>query len=90
MNLTNYRESSVFGPVEKVVLDLAVAMTRTPPEVSDELIADLRKHFTDAQFVELTTEIAQANFRGRFNRAFRCGPAGLSEGAYCPMPETSH
>jgi alkylhydroperoxidase family enzyme len=79
----------VFGPVEKLVLDLTAAMTRTPANVSDELFADLRKHFNDAQLVELTTEIAQANFRGRFNRAFRCQPAGYSEGAYCPLPETT-
>jgi hypothetical protein len=33
------------------------------------------------------TEIAQANFRGRFNRTFHCRPADYSEGAFCPMPE---
>ncbi len=62
-------------------------MTRTPAAVSDELFAALQKHFTSAQLVELTSEIAQANFRGRFNRTFRCKPAGFSEGAYCPMLE---
>jgi alkylhydroperoxidase family enzyme len=77
----------VFGPVEKLVLDLTVAMTHTPPEVSDELFAELQKHFSDAQLVELTSEIAQANFRGRFNRTFHCLPAGFSGGAYCPVPE---
>ncbi len=80
-------ESDVFGPVEKLVLDLAVAMTRTPAEVSDGLFAGLQKHFTSAQLVELTSEIAQANFRGRFNRTFHCRPAGFSEDAYCPLPE---
>jgi alkylhydroperoxidase family enzyme len=86
-NLSNYRESNVFGLVEKLVLDLAVAMTSTPAAVSDELFAELRKHFSEAQLVELTSEIAQANFRGRFNRTFHCQPAGFSEGVYCPMPE---
>jgi alkylhydroperoxidase family enzyme len=62
-------------------------VTRTPVVVSDELFAELQKYFTDAQLVELTTEIAQANFRGRFNRTFHCRPADYSEGAYCPMPE---
>jgi alkylhydroperoxidase family enzyme len=69
------------------VLDIAVAMTRTPTDISDELLADLQKHFTSAQLVELSTAIAQANFRGRFNRVFRCDSAGFSEGVYCPMPE---
>ena len=85
-HLRDYRESPVFGPVERLVLDLAVAMTRTPPEVGEELLADLRRRFTDAQLVELTTEIALANFRGRFNRALRCQPAGFSTGAFCPLP----
>jgi alkylhydroperoxidase family enzyme len=69
------------------VLDLAVAMAATPAEVGDELFAGLRKHFTDAQLVELVTDIALGNFRSRFNRAFQCRPAGFSEGAYCPLPE---
>lgn len=86
-DLSGYQESAAFGPVEKLVLDLVVAMTRTPVEVSDELFRELQKQFTSAQLVELTSEIAQANFRTRFNRVFRCEPAGLSKGGYCPMPE---
>lgn len=62
-------------------------MTRTPPVVSDELFAALQRHFSNAQLVELTSEIAMANYRGRFNRVFHCLPAGFSEGAYCPVPE---
>jgi 4-carboxymuconolactone decarboxylase len=77
----------VFGEIEKLVLDLAVAVTRTPTDISDELFADLRKHFTSAQLVELSTAIVQANFRGRFNRIFGCESAGFSDGVYCPMPE---
>ena len=69
------------------MLDLTVAVTKTPPDVSDGLFEELQKHFTSAQLVELVTEIAQANFRGRFNRTFHCLPAGLSEGAFCPIPE---
>ena len=86
-NLTRYRESNVFGEIEKLVLDLAVAMTRTPTNISDEDFKELQKHFTSPQLVELSTAIAQANFRGRINRVFRCEPAGFSEGVYCPMPE---
>ena len=86
-NLSNYRESGVFGPVEKLVLDLAVGMAATPADISDELFANLRKHFSDPQLVELTTDIALGNFRSRFNRTFKCRPAGMSEGAYCPLPE---
>ena len=79
-DLSRYRESSVFTAREKLVLDLAVAMTRTPPDVSDELFAQLQKHFTSAQLVELVTEIGLANLRGRFNTTFRCRVGGIFRG----------
>ncbi len=88
-NLWRYRETGAFTEREKLVLDLAVAMTRTPPDVSDELFLELQKHFTSPQLVELVTEIGLANLRGRFNTTFRCAVAGYSGGEYCPMPDTS-
>jgi alkylhydroperoxidase family enzyme len=86
-DLSRYSESSAFTPREKLALDLAVAMTRTPPDVSDELFGELQKQFTSAQLVELVTEIGLANLRGRFNTTFRCRVAGYSGDAYCPLPE---
>ena len=78
----------MFNPVERLVLDLAVGMAATPAVVGDELFAELRRHFTEAQMVELVSDIAMGNMRSRFNRAFQCQPAGFSEGAFCPLPET--
>jgi alkylhydroperoxidase family enzyme len=86
-DLSRYSESNAFTTQEKLVLDLAVAMTHTPPDVSDELFGDLQKHFTNAQIVELVTEIGLANLRGRFNTTFRCRVAGYSGDAYCPLPD---
>ena len=85
--LSRYSESGVFTPREKLVLDLAVSMTRTPPDVGDALFGDLQKHFNNAQLVELVTEIGLANLRGRFNTTFRCRVAGYSGDAWCPMPD---
>ena len=62
-------------------------MTRTPADVSDELFAALRRHFDDAQLVELSAAIAWENFRSRFNRPFDVGAQGFSSGAFCPLPE---
>lgn len=62
-------------------------MTRTPPDVGDGLFADLQKHFSSAQLVELVAEIGLANMRGRFNTTFRCQVAGYSGDAYCPLPD---
>lgn len=86
-DLSRYKESSAFTPREKLVLDLAVAMTRTPVDVGDELFGELQKHFTSAQLVELVTEIGLANLRGRFNTTFRCRVAGHSGDAFCPLPD---
>lgn len=86
-HLSQYRDSDAFTEVEKLVLDLSVAMTRTPADVPEELFRQLEHHFTPPQLVELVTAIALENFRARFNRPFAVEAAGLSEGAFCPIPE---
>jgi alkylhydroperoxidase family enzyme len=86
LELHAYRESPLFSDLEKLVLDYAVGMSRTPADVSDELFAELRPHFDDAQLVELTHVIALENLRGRFNRALGVGAAGFSEGKVCALP----
>ena len=86
-DLPHYQASAVFSPLEKLVLDYAVAMTRTPVEVPDALFARLREHFGEAQLVELTAAIAWENYRARFDHAFGIEAQGFSEGAYCPLPE---
>jgi AhpD family alkylhydroperoxidase len=82
-----YKTSPLFTEVEKLALDYAVGMSRTPVEVSDELFARLRKHFDEAQLVELTHTIALENFYGRSNLALGIGAAGYSVGLVCAVPE---
>ncbi len=84
--LPSYRTSALFTDVEKLVLDYAVGMSRTPVEVSDALFSELRKRFDEAQLVELTHVIALENMRGRFNLALGIGAAGFSEGMVCAVP----
>jgi AhpD family alkylhydroperoxidase len=85
--LPRYRDSDLFGELEKLVLDYAVGMSRTPVDVSDELFARLQASFDDAQLVELTNVVALENMRGRFNLALGFGSAGFSEGMVCALPE---
>ena len=85
--LPRYQESEAFSDLERLVLDYAVAMSQTPVDVSDELFEALRKHFDDAEMVELTAAIAWENFRARFNHAMGLGAQGFSDGAYCALPE---
>ena len=88
--LPSYRTSPLFTDLEKLVLDYAVGMSRTPVDVSDALFAELRRHFDDAQLVELTHVIALENLYGRFNHALGVGAAGFSEGMVCAVPTTAH
>jgi len=85
--LPRYRESEEFDDLEKLVMDYAVGMSRTPVAVPDELFAQLRETFEDAQLVELTNVIALENMRGRFNLALGFGSAGLSDGMVCALAE---
>ena len=87
-DLTRFEESQAFSHAEKLVLRLAVAMTRTPASVDDELFAALRGEFSEPQLVELATAIAWENYRARFNRAFGVLAEGFSEGAFCPLPDS--
>jgi len=47
--LPRYRQSELFSEREKLALDYAVAVMRTPVEVSDELFARMKEHFSDKQ-----------------------------------------
>ncbi|HXQ00889.1 MAG TPA: carboxymuconolactone decarboxylase family protein [Solirubrobacteraceae bacterium] len=86
-DLYRYRESPHFEETERLVLDLAVGMTLTPVQVSDELFAELRSRFDDAELVELVNLIAVENLRSRFNAAFQLPSVGFNEGAACARME---
>jgi alkylhydroperoxidase family enzyme len=64
-----WRESDVFTPLERDVMEYAEAMTQTPPAVTDELSARLLEALGPAALVELTTAIALTNFATRANVA---------------------
>jgi 4-carboxymuconolactone decarboxylase len=84
--LPNHRTSPLFSELDRLVLDYAVGMSRTPVEVPDELFDKLRRHLDEAQLVELTHHIALENMRGRFNLALGIGSAGFSKGMVCAVP----
>jgi 4-carboxymuconolactone decarboxylase len=85
--LPRYRESELFSDLEKLAIDYAVGMSRTPVDVPEELFARLQEHFDETQIVELTNAIAIENMRGRFNLALGIGSADFSEGMVCAVPE---
>lgn len=66
-----------FPPPEEALLRMADALADTPSNVSDELYAELRRHFSEDQLIELAASAAQENFRARYNRVFNVGSDGL-------------
>ena len=66
-----------FAPPEAALLRMADAMADTPANVSDELYAELRRHFSEEQLIELAASAAQENFRARYNRVFAVKSDGL-------------
>ena len=75
-----WQDSDLFSAAERAALSLAEAMTVTPADISDDLFADLRAHYSEEQIVELTATIALENYRARINRVFLIE----SEGRYQP------
>ncbi|HKW16650.1 MAG TPA: hypothetical protein VJO35_04000 [Terriglobales bacterium] len=77
--VTAIREGRIesFVPAELALLRMADAMADTPANVSDELYAELRRHFSEEQLIELAASAAQENYRARYNRVFDIGSDGL-------------
>jgi uncharacterized peroxidase-related enzyme len=62
-----YRASPLFSAAERVALDFALAAATQPNDVTDELFAALRAHWTDAQIVEILGVVALFGFLNRWN-----------------------
>ncbi len=88
-----WRQSDVFTPLEREVMEYAEAMSQTPPTVTDELSASLLAQLGAPAMVELTAWIALANLYTRNNAALgieaqgfaaACGLAPLAEPSGVP------
>jgi AhpD family alkylhydroperoxidase len=79
-----WRESDVFTPLERDVLEYAEAMSTTPLTVTDELTARLIDRLGVPAVVELTQIVALENMRSRFNSAAGLQAQGYSE--VCELP----
>ena len=83
------REGSLdgFAAPEAALFRMADALADTPSNVSDELYAELRKHFSEEQLMELAANAALENYRARFNRVFDVGSDGLyRKGLHFKLP----
>jgi len=80
--VTRWRDSALFSDDERVALEYSERMTITGRTVDDEMFGRLKRHFSDAQIVELTAAIALENFRSKFNPAL-----GVESQGFCLVPK---
>ena len=78
------RDSTLFSPMERVALEYAERITTTGQKVDEAFFAELRKHFSEPQIVELTAASAMENFRSKFNP-----PLGIEAQGFCMVPKRS-
>jgi len=71
---------TTFNDAERLVIELADALTDTPSNVSDELYGHLRTQFSEEQLMQLGAQIAFENYRARWNRLFNVESDNLYQG----------
>ena len=81
LHLHEAHGSGLFDTEELLVIDFTTAMTVTPPQVDDDLVAAIRERFGDKGLLELTHMVAWENHRSRVNVALGLEADGFSEGA---------
>lgn len=70
-NILNYKDHAELNEADKLVVEYSIAVTNAPQKIRDNVFERLRKHFTEAQIVELTLRIALCGFFNRFNDALQ-------------------
>ena len=81
--MPRWRESTVFTPLERDVMEYAEAMTETPPQVTDELFARLLEQLGAPAMVELTSLVGMANMNTRATRRWGSRPKVFPRHARC-------
>ncbi len=77
-DVLTYRESPHFSERERAALQFCERITRDDLEVSEECLAQVREHFTEAEIAELTFIIGFQTFASKFAKAWRLAPQGYS------------
>ncbi|MCK4841575.1 MAG: carboxymuconolactone decarboxylase family protein [Methylococcales bacterium] len=80
--LEYWRDSQLFEPKEKTVLEYVEAITYTDRQVNNELMNRLREYFNEDEVVEITGLIAFQNLSSKFNSAL-----DLPSQGFCRLPD---
>jgi alkylhydroperoxidase family enzyme len=62
-----FRTSPLFGAAERAALEVALAGAAQPNAVSDDHFTELKKHWSEAQIVEIVAVISLFGFMNRWN-----------------------
>lgn len=80
-DLHRWRESDVYTDEQRLCLEYAEGASRTPMEVTDEVVAGLERAFGARGAVELAMLVAVENQRSRFNGGLGLVSQGFADGA---------
>ena len=80
-DLHRWRDSDAYSPEQRLCLAYAEAASRTPLEVTDELVEELRQSLGEKAVVELAMMVAIENQRSRFNGGLGLVSQGFSTDA---------
>ncbi len=67
----DYQDHPELDEVDRLVVEYTIAVTQRPQRIRDAVFERLRRHFDEAQIVELTLRIALCGFFNRFNDALQ-------------------
>ena len=84
-----WRESTVFTPLEREVMEYTEAMTATPPRVTDEMSSRLLEQLGAPALVELTAVVGFANLTARGNTAMGITSQEFSKVCALPLADPS-
>ena len=76
--ILSFRESPRFSERERAALQYCERITRDDQAMTEECLAQVRKHFTEAEIVELTFTIGFQTFVSKFAKAWRLAPQGFT------------
>lgn len=80
-----YATDPAFTPAERAAIAFAEQMTQVGGRVDDQTFAELRRHFSEREVVELTLAVAAENFFNRMNAAL-----GVEAQGFCAFAGTAH
>jgi alkylhydroperoxidase family enzyme len=83
-DVPRWRDSDAYDDRERLVLEYAEAVCATPAQLTDDLVARLRRTFTEPEIVELAGWVALENYRSRANAGLGLVSQGFSD--RCALP----